>query len=276
MENQNTISGNTRVYAIIADPIHHVQTPAAMNRLFTERGEDRVMVPFHVSAEGLPGVVAGLRAIQSLDGFIVTVPHKSAIVELCDSVSDAAQLVGAVNVVRRNADGSLHGDILDGAGFVAGLRQRGVEPAGLSVYLAGAGGAAKAIAFALAAAGVSKITLFNRTTHKAEALVQRLATVFPAVQLCVGSEDPSGHDLVVNGTSLGLCVDDMLPLNVALLTSSQIVAEIIMQPAITPLLAAATEKGCRVLDGMPMLLCQIELMAAAMATEKNGQNHEYI
>lgn len=276
MENQNTISGNTRVYAIIADPIHHVQTPAAMNRLFTERGEDRVMVPFHVSAEGLPGVVAGLRAIQSLDGFIVTVPHKSAIVELCDSVSDAAQLVGAVNVVRRNADGSLHGDILDGAGFVAGLRQRGVEPAGLSVYLAGAGGAAKAIAFALAAAGVSKITLFNRTTHKAEALVQRLATVFPAVQLYVGSEDPSGHDLVVNGTSLGLCVDDMLPLNVALLTSSQIVAEIIMQPAITPLLAAATEKGCRVLDGMPMLLCQIELMAAAMATEKNGQNHEYI
>ncbi|MCV4076474.1 shikimate dehydrogenase family protein [Pseudomonas monteilii] len=276
MENTNKVSGTTRVYAIIADPIHHVQTPAAMNRLFSERGDDRVMVPFHVSTKDLQSVVAGLRGIQSLDGFIVTVPHKTAIVELCDSISDAARLVGAVNVVRRSENGSLHGDILDGEGFLAGLRQRGVEPLGMSVYLAGAGGAAKAIAFSLAAAGVSKITIFNRTACKAEELTRRLSTVFPTLELSVGSYDPSGHDLVVNSTSLGLSADDILPLDVTLLTPSQIVAEIIMKPAITPLLAAATEKGCRVLDGMPMLLCQIELMAAAMATNKNERNHEHI
>lgn len=263
------ISGSTRVCAIIADPIHHVQTPSAMNQLFAARGDDRVMVPFHVNESELGAVVAGLRGIKSLDGFIVTVPHKTAIVELCDSVSDSARLVGAVNVVRRDEDGSLHGDILDGAGFLAGLRQRGIEPAGMSVYLAGAGGAAKAIAFSLAGAGVSKLTIFNRTASKAVELIQRLSVVFPATEILLGSDDPAGHDLVVNSTSLGLREDDILPLDVTRLTSSQIVAEIIMQPAITPLLAAATQMGCRIHDGMPMLLCQIELMAAAMATNKN-------
>lgn len=274
MNDIKKISGNTRVYAIIADPIHHVQTPGAMNQLFAARGDDRVMVPFHVNESELGTVVAGLRGIKSLDGFIVTVPHKTAMLELCDSVSDSARLVGAVNVVRREEDGSLHGDILDGDGFVAGLRQRGIEPAGLSVYLAGAGGAAKAIAFSLATAGVSRLTLFNRTPSKAVALIDRLSAVFPDTAFTLGSDDPSGHDLVVNSTSSGLHVDDILPLDVTRLTSSQTVADIIMQPAITPLLAAAARMGCRIQDGMPMLLGQIELMAASMATLKHEQNHE--
>src|SRR3546814_4014808 len=91
-------------------------------------------------------------------------------------------------------------------------------------------GAAKAIAFSLAAAGVSKITIFNRTACKAEELTRRLSTVFPTLELSVASYDPSGHDLVVNSTSLGLSADDILPLDVTLLTPSQIVAEIIMKP----------------------------------------------
>ncbi|MQT72284.1 shikimate dehydrogenase, partial [Pseudomonas sp. FSL R10-0071] len=85
------ISGTTRVFAILADPIHHVQTPQAMNRLFSSMGLDQVLVPFHVSPSDLERVVNGLRGIKSLDGFIVTVPHKTAIVDLCDSVSEAAR-----------------------------------------------------------------------------------------------------------------------------------------------------------------------------------------
>jgi len=264
------ISGTTRVYAIIADPIHHVQTPQAMNSLFSARGEDRVMVPFHVNPAELAGVVAGLRGIQSLDGFIVTVPHKTAILPLCDTVSVAARQVGAVNVVTRLSDGTLHGEILDGEGFVAGLRQAGIELEGRSVYLAGAGGAANAIAFALAASGVGRLTIANRTQAKAQELVDRVAAAFVGVPVVVGSSDPSGHDLVVNGTSLGLREGDALPCDVTRLTAQQVVAEIIMQPAITPLLAAAQQAGCRIHPGLPMLLCQIELMAAAMASTKNG------
>jgi shikimate dehydrogenase len=273
MNKSPEISGTTRVYAIIADPIHHVKTPETINRLFASRGEDRVMVPFHVSPADLPGVVAGLRGIQSLDGFIVTVPHKTAIVELCDSVSAAARLVGAVNVVRRTEAGLLHGDILDGAGFVAGLQQAGIDPRAKKVYLAGAGGAANAIAFALAAAGVLRLTIYNRTRAKAEELVARIGAAYPGLDLQVGSARPDGDELLINGTSLGLREADPLPFDVSALNAAQTVAEIIMQPAITPLLRAAAQIGCRTHEGLPMLLCQIELMAAAMATDDNENNH---
>ncbi|MCU1753288.1 MULTISPECIES: shikimate dehydrogenase family protein [Pseudomonas] len=270
------ISGTTRVFAILADPIHHVQTPQAMNRLFSSMGLDQVLVPFHVSPSDLERVVNGLRGIKSLDGFIVTVPHKTAIVDLCDSVSEAARLVGAVNVVTRSSDGKLHGEILDGEGFVSGLRQAGIELEGRAVYLAGAGGAANAIAFALAASGIGWLTIANRSREKATSLVDRLAKAFPDLQVTVGTSDPSGYDLVVNGTSLGLKEGDPLPCDVTLLTADQVVAEIIMKPVITPLLAAAQKVGCRIHEGLPMLLCQIELMAAAMSSSKKESCHECV
>lgn len=273
MNKRPEISGTTRVYAIIADPIQHVKTPQTINRLFASRGEDRVMVPFHVNPADLPGVVAGLRGIQSLDGFIVTVPHKTAVVELCDSVSDAARLVGAVNVVRRTEAGLLHGDILDGAGFIAGLQQAGIDPRGKKVYLAGAGGAANAIAFSLAASGVLRLTIYNRTVAKARALVERIRAAYPALDLQVGNALPEDDELLINGTSLGLKEGDPLPFDISALNAAQTVAEIIMQPAITPLLRAAAQRGCRVHEGLPMLLCQIELMAAAMASDNNENNH---
>lgn len=265
------ITGNTRIFGIIADPIHQVKTPEEMNALMAACGEDRVLVPMHVNEAQLEHAVGGLRAINNLDGFIVTVPHKSAMVALCDSLSPAATIVGAVNVVRRKPDGRLHGDILDGVGFVAGLRRAGIEPRGMSVYLCGAGGAAQAIAFALGEAGVARLTVANRTRTKAEKLIDRLAGIFPNLSLEVGSADPSGHELVVNATSMGLRENDEYPCDVGRLNSGQIVAEIIMQPERTRLLEAASAKGCRIHMGRPMLQCQIELMAAAMGVEFQGR-----
>lgn len=261
------ISGRTRIFGIIADPIEQVKTPEEMNALMASYGEDRVLVPMHVNEKQLENAVEGLRSIHNLDGFIVTVPHKTAVVALCDTLSPAAQMVGAVNVVRRRADGRLHGDILDGVGFVAGLRRSGIEPRGMSVYLCGAGGAAQAIAFALGEAGVSRLTIANRTRTKAEELLKRLADVFSGLSLAVGSTDPSGHELVVNATSMGLRDSDDYPCDVTQLDADQIVAEIIMQPERTRLLEAASTKGCRIHLGRPMLQCQIELMAAAMGVD---------
>ena len=258
------INGSTQIFGILADPIHHVKTPQRINQLFAERQIDGVMVPVHVKPEDLARTVQGLRALQNLGGFVVTVPHKTAIVALCDEVTPEARLIGAVNVVRRMADGRLLGGMLDGEGFVSGLRSQGLEPAGRSVYLAGAGGAASAIAFALANAGVSRLTIANRSADKARQLIDRIARQYPALGLAVGSADPAGHDLVVNGTSLGLHPGDALPLNVDGLTPQQIVAEIIMQPAETPLLVAARARGCRIHFGAPMLSSQIALMAAFM------------
>lgn len=258
------INGSTQIFGILADPIHHVKTPQRINQLFAERQIDGVMLPWHVKPEGLAQAVQGLRALHNLGGFVVTVPHKTAIVALCDEVTPEARLIGAVNVVRRTADGRLVGGMLDGEGFVSGLRSQGLEPAGRSVYLAGAGGAASAIAFALAGAGVRRLTIANRTAGKAQQLIDRIARHHPQLSLAVGSEDPAGHELVVNGTSLGLHPGDALPLNVDCLEPQQIVAEIIMQPVQTRLLEAAQARGCRVHFGAPMLSSQIALMAAFM------------
>jgi shikimate dehydrogenase len=260
-----TISGKTALYTILADPIHHVQTPQAINRLLAERGIDAVMVPMQVRPQGLETVARALRELPNFRGCVVTVPHKSAMRALCDAVSDAARLIGAVNVVHRTADGRLLGGMLDGDGFVAGLRQHGIEPAGLHTYLAGAGGAASAIAFALAAAGVRTLTIANRSQDKARQLATRVAAAFPAVPVSVGGADVSGMELVVNGTSLGLHDGDPLPLDAQTLKPSQVVAEIIMDPAETPLLAAARALGCRVHPGAPMLASQVALMAAFMS-----------
>lgn len=262
---RQAITGRTVLCAVLADPILHVKTPDAINNLLRDRGIDGVMVPMHVGPGELASVVAGLKGMRNFAGFIATVPHKSAMTALCDDVSERARAVGAVNVVRRTADGKLVGDMFDGLGFTEGLRQAGIELAGRSVYLAGAGDAASAIAFALVAAGVSRLTIANRTRARSEALVERLSKQESGVPIAIGTSDSAGHDIVVNGTSLGLHAGDPLPLDVSRLDARQTVAEIIMNPERTPLLAAAQARGCRVQPGWPMLACQLGMMADFMA-----------
>lgn len=264
----NEITGKTKLFALIADPILQVKTPQAINRLMMARGLDGVLVPMHVPTAALPGCVAALRGMLNFGGLVVTVPHKIAIVSLCDEVTPAAALFGAVNVIRREPDGRMVGDILDGKGFLSGLSKHGIAVRGKNVFLAGAGGAANAIAFALADAGVQQLTIYNRTRAKAQAMISRLSIIYPNVKLKVGSANPAGNHLVVNATSLGMFATDAMPMNVGDLTSDQIVAEIIMSPALTPLLAAAQSRGCRIHYGAPMLECQIELMADFMGIGK--------
>jgi shikimate dehydrogenase len=262
------ITGNTRLYGIVADPVSQVKTPQTMRKVFDKRGTDGVLVPMHVAPEGLPAFVQALRGVLNFGGMIATVPHKTAMVDLCDDITPAARLVGAVNIVRRNADGSLSGDILDGQGFLAGLRQHGIEPSGMRVFLSGAGGAAKAIAFALADAGVECLDFYNRTPAKAQDIIARLQAVYPGVSMSVVDASPAGYDLVINATSLGMKVGDPLPLDASGLSARQIIAEIIMTPVLTPLLLAAQAKGCQIQYGLPMLECQIELMADFMGVAK--------
>ena len=260
----NEITGKTKLYAIVADPVLQVKTPQNLNRLFETRGIDAVLVPMQVPATHLAAWVTAMRGVLNLGGVVVTVPHKTAIARLCDALTPAAAMVGAVNVIRVEPGGRLVGDILDGRGFVAGLRNSGIEPAGQRAYLAGAGGAANAIAFSLAEAGVAALTVHNRTREKAEEMLVRLRQAYPGVEMQVGSADPTGHDLVVNATSLGMAEGDPYPLDVDLLQPGQTVAEIIMRPEMTPLLVAARDKGCRIQLGLPMLAAQVELMARFM------------
>ena len=128
-----SITGTTRVYGVIADPIAHVRAPMVFNPLFEQKGTDAVMVPVHAPADRLETVLDGLKAQPNFGGLAVTVPHKLAIMELCDEVGRQGRLVGAVNAVRFDEKRQMIGDNFDGAGFVAGMRAEGHEVTGRSV-----------------------------------------------------------------------------------------------------------------------------------------------
>ena len=257
----NAITGATRLLGILADPIAHVRTPEVLNARFAETGVDAVMVPMHVGPEGLGQAWEGLRQLRNLAGLVVTVPHKVAVTSLCDELLPNARLVGAANAIHRLPDGRFVGEMFDGLGFVEGLRRQGRDPRGRSALLIGAGGAASAIAFALADAGVSRLLIANRSRDKAERLAAEVAAAFPAVETGASEADPRGHELVINGTSLGLKPEDALPLDPNLLAPSTTVAEVIMRPARTRLLEEAAARGCPTHEGLHMLQAQIDLLA---------------
>jgi shikimate dehydrogenase len=254
------ITGRTGLLVILGDPVAHARAPSLVNGALAARGHDAVMVALHVAAGGLARVVDGLRAVQSFRGGVVTMPHKSAVVALLDQVAPEAQHIGACNVIRRDPDGRLAGTMLDGEGFVAGLRRAGHDVRGKRVFLAGAGGAASGIAFALGKHGAAALKIHNRTASRAEELAARVRATWPHLAVATGGPDPTGHDVVVNATSLGMTAGDALPLHVAALRPGVLAAEVVIHAEPTAFLAEAARRGCVVHPGRPMLEAQIDLM----------------
>jgi shikimate dehydrogenase len=252
------ITGTTRLYAIIGDPIAHVRTPMAFNDYFLARNIDAVCLPVHIGRDDLPKGWAGLKSIANLDGFIVTAPHKAESARLCDNLEGVHTKV--VNTVRREPDGSFSGTLLDGRGFVSGLIKQGHQVSGQRFYMAGAGGAGTALAYALADAGAAALTIHNRTRSKAEKLVADVGEAFPGIDIRVGTADAGGHSVVVNATSLGLKSDDGHSFNLASADPSALVAEVVMKPDMTPLLIAAEKRGHAIHFGIHMLNSQLDLM----------------
>ena len=247
------ITGTTRLYAIIGDPVAHVRTPMAFNAYFAERTIDAVCLPFHIGRDALEDGWRGLRGLLNLDGFIVTAPHKAGAARLCDRLVADGKHVGVANTIRREADGSFTGTLLDGRGFVAGLSASGHDVVGKRVFMAGAGGAANALAFALADSGVSALTIHNRTRARAEDLVARVGAAYPACTVRLGTSDAAGHDIAVNATSLGLEPGDALSFDLASVDRGALVAEVVMMPHMTSLLLQAEARGHPVHSGTHML-----------------------
>jgi shikimate dehydrogenase len=256
------ITGRTRVLFLIADPIVQARSPALANAALERRGSEAVLVALQVPRDGLRPALDALRLVGNFAGAIVSMPHKSAIVELLDELTPEAQQVGACNVIRREPDGRLIGTMLDGEGFLAGLRAAGHEIRGKRVFLAGAGGAASAIAFALARAGVAGLTIHNRTRSRAGSLMARVHAAYPAVPVALAGSSPAGHDVVVNGTSLGMQPDDPLPVEVRGLAPGMLAAEVVIAPERTAFLQEAERRGCAVHTGVPMLEGQMAAMLA--------------
>jgi shikimate dehydrogenase len=254
------ITGKTKIMFILADPVGHVRGSDILNGRFAAVGDDVAMSPLHIYPDDLGQTVAAIRKMNNVAGFGLTIPHKISVVPHLDRLTRRARLVGSVNFVRRERDGTLVGDNVDGGGFIAGITEDGLSVAGRSVLQVGAGGAGRAIAFSVAEAGAARLVISNRTRARADDLAAAVAAAFPACAVEVGGNDPGGFDLVVNATSAGMREDDPLPVDPGLLSPGAAVAEIIIQPRMTPLLAEAEKRGHPVSFGRSMLDGQFALM----------------
>lgn len=268
------ISGTTRLYAVLGDPVRQVRAPELLNPLFGRLGLDAVLVPVHVAPDRLAEVVRGLQAIRNLDGLLVTVPHKAAVLRLADRVGPTAALADCANALRREPDGSWLAENFDGIGFVDALTSAGRDPAGSAVALVGAGGAGSSIAPALLTAGVARLLIADLDPARAHALAERMSVHFPGRAAAAalpaiggpgngtnGTEAGDGTrdswlgsvDLAVNATPLGMRSEDPLPFDPADLRPGAAVADVVMKPAETRLLREAVRLGLPVHPGGPML-----------------------
>ncbi len=251
--------------AAFGKPIAENPTQAMIEAAYRHHGLDWRYLTIEVDAADLGDAVRGARAM-GFAGFNCTIPHKVAVIEHLDGLGESAALMGAVNCVVRR-DGQLIGENTDGKGFVETLRGL-TDPAGKSVVLFGAGGAARAISVELALAGATEIVIVNRSEARGRDLADLLNgdvqdTAAPDLRAEFipwrGDFDvPAGTDIVVNATSIGLYpdIDARLALNTGTLEPSMIVTDVIPNPPRTRLVRDADARGCQVIDGLGMLVAQ--------------------
>jgi shikimate dehydrogenase len=260
-ENAMDVTSRTGLIGLIGHPVGHSASPPMMNAALREMGEPFVYLAFDVEPDKLGEAVRGLTALGAR-GWNVTIPHKVAIREWLDGLDESARLSGAVNVVVVRG-GKRIGFNTDGAGYFCSLpREVRENPAEQRVVLLGAGGAARAVATALAAAGVKRITVANRTIVKAEELAEHVSawTEARAVPLSDCADEVKEATLLINTTSLGMHPDvDGIPIPPAWLHSGLLVSDLVYRPRLTALLRAARERGARIHTGEGMLLHQAAL-----------------
>jgi shikimate dehydrogenase len=251
------INGDTILIAHLGYPTKSFRAPMIYNPYFEKIGFNAIVMPMGVKAEDYAEVLKALFALTNIRGALVTMPHKVTTLAFMDEISTTARIAGACNAILRRPDGSLVGDMFDGEGFVRGVARKGRHIAGESALVVGCGGVGSAIAASLAAAGVSRLGLFDAHSASAASLGSRLAAHYPKLEVQPGVKDPSGYDIVVNATPIGMNDGDPLPMDVDRITPSSFVGEVVMKQEMTPFLRAAQAKGCAIQIGADMLFEQI-------------------
>jgi shikimate dehydrogenase len=247
-----TISGSTRLAALIGSPVAHSLSPAIHNAAFAASGLDWRFVAFEVAPGEAMAAVTAMKTLR-IGGLAVTAPHKRDAAFAVDEVDVAGRALESVNTVVLRADGSTFGASTDGAGFVDSVSAAGIDLIGLRVAVLGAGGAARSVVDALGRAGVVDIAIINRTRSSAV-----VAAALSDVARVGSTDDIEGADLLVNTTTVGMGTDES-PLDGAHLRSDLVVADIVYHPLETALLRAAREAGSPTIDGLGMLIHQAVL-----------------
>jgi shikimate dehydrogenase len=247
------ITGRTKLIVHLGYPTESFKAPMIYNPWFEMKGIEAVVVPIGVKPQNYPDLLKALFRTTNVHGALVTMPHKVTTTQLVDEMTTTAKIAGACNAILRRADGSLLGDMFDGAGFVRGVERKGKQIAGARCLVVGCGGVGSAIAASLAALGPASMGLFDPAAASAEALADRLRSHYSALPVTTGTNDPGGYDIVVNATPLGMNPGDPLPVDVSKISPDTFVGEVVMKEEFTPLLRAAMAKGCTVQVGTDML-----------------------
>lgn len=245
----------TQVAGVLGYPVRHSLSPAMHNAAFRALGLNWVYLAFEVSPDALPQAVAGMRGLR-IQGLNVTIPHKEAVMPLLDALTDAARQIGAVNTLFWDG-GRLVGDNTDAEGFLRALRAEGIEPVGQTVLILGAGGAARAVAYALHKQGC-RLWVANRTLERAETLVRAFqAHALEMTHEAMRASMPSVQG-IVNCTSLGMSPDtgSSPPIDWEALSSDAWVCDLVYRPLHTRFLQDAQSRGIRTIDGLGMLIHQ--------------------
>lgn len=247
------IRATSELIAHIGYPTHSFKSPMIYNPHFEHAGIDAVVVPMSCRAAHFDRFLPAVFSLSNVRGALITMPHKVSAVAHLAEASSRVRIAGACNAVRAHEDGALEGDMFDGEGFVRGVRRKGVELAGARALVVGCGGVGSAIVASLAGAGVGSLALFDARAESAEALMRRVRSHYPDIDLATGSNDPDGFDIVVNATPMGMEPGDPLPIDVARLSPDAFVGEVVMKQKMTGFLQAAAERGCRFQVGTDML-----------------------
>ena len=251
------LDGNTAILGLVGDPIAQVKASLPLTQLLQHRGFNALLIPLHVSSADVPALLDILLQVKNFAGLIITVPHKQLVASLRVEKTQAALEAEAVNVIRK-IKGAWQADLLDGWGFLMGLVRNGFDVKGKAVCISGAGGAGNAIAFALAQAGAGGLGIHDIDAIKRRNLVARLRSFgYPAHEW----DGASPADLLVNATPLGMKAGDPLPMALSAIRPECTVADVIMEPKTTDLLAMAQQRGARIVHGQHMMNEQLNKMA---------------
>jgi shikimate dehydrogenase len=258
----SSISGKTKICALIGDPVEHTMSPAIHNAAFSEMGLDYAYLAFRVKAEEVPAAIAGMKALN-MRGLSVTMPHKVAVIPLLDKLDPLAEKIGAINTIV-NDDGILTGYNTDATGFLQAMLERGVEPKGKNIAVIGAGGASRAVSFILADRG-AKLVILNRLLELdwAVELARKISQAFGKnVEALELNRDNLAKvlektDILVNATSVGMSPDiNETPVPSGLLKPGLTVYDVIYNPVKTRLLKDAEAAGATIISGVDMLVWQ--------------------
>jgi shikimate dehydrogenase len=256
------IHATTRVAAVIGDPVRHSLSPRLHNAAYRALGLDWVLVAFEIPDGDAPAAIDAARVL-GLVGYAVTMPHKTAIAALCDELSPDAAALRSVNTVTVLPDGRIAGDSTDGAGFLRSLAEAEVDPAGRSVLVLGAGGAARAVARSLGVAGADVVIAARNPAAAADAAALAGGT---AIAWADRGERAATADIVVNATPLGMAAhaapggaDAEAAIGADGLGPKHVVVDLVYHPLETPLLRTASAQGARAVSGLGMLVHQAAL-----------------